>query len=59
VTKPGEEDPFESMLDDDALEELDDFEEVPGSSLLHGELDDDDGPAGLGSGSRPMPPKKT
>jgi ubiquinone/menaquinone biosynthesis C-methylase UbiE len=57
VTRPGEDDPFESMLDDDALEELEDIEEVPGDSLLHGELDDDDEPAS--SGSRPLPPKKT
>jgi ubiquinone/menaquinone biosynthesis C-methylase UbiE len=57
VTRPGEEDPFESMLDDDVLEELEDIDEVPGSSLLHGELDDDDDSASLGSGSRP--PKKT
>jgi ubiquinone/menaquinone biosynthesis C-methylase UbiE len=51
VTKPGEDDPFESMLEDDALEELDEFEEVPGNSLLHGELDDDDEPGS--SGARP------
>jgi hypothetical protein len=43
------------MLDDDALEELDDIEEVPGDSLLHGEIDDDDDP--LGSGARPVPKK--
>jgi ubiquinone/menaquinone biosynthesis C-methylase UbiE len=59
VTRPGEDDPFASMLDDDALEELDDdLVELPGSSLLHGEIDDDD-PAGFGSGSRPLNPKKT
>jgi hypothetical protein len=69
VTKPGEEDPFAAMLDDDALEEIDDIEEVPGSSLLHGEIDDDDdladsfgsvGPdaSPSSSGARPLPPKK-
>jgi ubiquinone/menaquinone biosynthesis C-methylase UbiE len=72
VTKPGEDDPFASMLEDDVeeIEEIDDIDEVPGSSLLHGELDDDedladifgsvgpDASSSSSSGSRPLPPKK-
>jgi hypothetical protein len=69
VTKPGEDDPFAAMLDDDVIEEIDDLDEVPGSSLLHGELDDDEDladsfgsvgpdPSSSSSGSRPQPPKK-
>jgi ubiquinone/menaquinone biosynthesis C-methylase UbiE len=66
VTKPGEDDPFASMLDDDMLEEID-IDEVPGTSLLHGELEDDEdfadsfgsvGPDPASSGTRPQPPKK-
>jgi ubiquinone/menaquinone biosynthesis C-methylase UbiE len=75
VTKPGEDDPFAALLDDDALEleELDDIDEVPGNSLMHGELDEDDDladsfgpvvpdPSSGSSGARPLgtprPPKK-
>lgn len=65
VTKPGEEDPFDSMIDEaeDDFEEIDDLE----SSLVAGDLDDDDDfadsfgtvspdPAAGRSGSRPAPP---
>lgn len=71
MTKPGEDDPFAALLDDDALEleELDDIDEVPGNSLMHGELDEDEDledsfgsvgpdPSAGTSGPRPMPPKK-
>lgn len=64
VTKPGEEDPFASMLEsEDGFEELDDIED----SLVAGELDEDDDfetafdsispdPSAGRSGSRPIPP---
>jgi hypothetical protein len=65
VTKPGEDDPFASMIDEveDDFEEIDDVE----SSLVSGELDDEDDfadsfgsvspdPAASHSGSRPIPP---
>jgi ubiquinone/menaquinone biosynthesis C-methylase UbiE len=69
VTKPGEDDPFASMIDDDMLEEIDDIDEVPGTSLAHGELDEDEDfadsfgsvgpdPSSGSSGTRPQPPKK-
>jgi hypothetical protein len=69
VTKPGEDDPFAALIDDDALEleELDDIDEIPGDSLMHGELDEEDdleesfgsvGPDAGSSGARPLPPKK-
>jgi ubiquinone/menaquinone biosynthesis C-methylase UbiE len=65
VTKPGEDDPFASMIDEveDDFEEIDDVE----SSLVSGELDDEDDfadsfgtvspdPAASHSGARPIPP---
>ena len=59
VTKPGEEDPFASMLeDDDELEEIDDLEELDDDSLVDGVLDDDDDLEAAFADIAPSPSKK-